>query len=86
MDQAPGTEATSAVAWNCPKDGTPMVARGRRGGVRRCPVCRGVFLDVETLRGGRWRQPPMWLPVVWSIALSVGMTLLVRRLKARTGD
>jgi hypothetical protein len=86
MDEAPGTEAASAVAWTCPKDGTAMVARGQRGGVWRCPACGGVFLDVETLRGGRSRQPPMWLPMVWSVALSVGVTLLVRRLKARRRD
>ena len=77
------TEAQSAMA--CPKDGTSMAPMGRRGrgGAYRCPECRGVFLDVEAMRRGRVGGPPSWAPLAVSILMSVGMTLLVRRLRHR---
>lgn len=78
-------EARSAMA--CPKDGTSMEPLGRRrrgrGGAYRCPECKSIFLDVEAMRRGRTGQPPMWAPVVMSVLMSVGMTLLVRRLRRR---
>ena len=76
-------EARSAMA--CPKDGTPMARLGRRGrgGAYRCPECKSMFLDVEVMRRGRAGRPPRWAPVVMSVLVSVGMTLLVRRLRRR---
>ena len=77
------TEATTPT-WACPKDGALMERRWSRGGAWRCPTCRGVFLDVEAMRRDRREnRPPAWMPIVWSIAMSVGMTLLVRRLRRR---
>jgi len=78
------TEETS-VGLLCPKDGTEMAPMGRRkrGGVYRCPTCRGVFLDVGMMRQGKAGQPPVWAPFVVSVLMSVGMTLLVRRLRHR---
>ena len=70
-------------AWNCPKDGTEMVPRGRRGGAWRCPACKGVFLDVEEMRRGRGKRPPVWAPIVASVALSVLATFLARRFLRR---
>jgi hypothetical protein len=76
------TTADSAVLA-CPKDGTAMVpvSRRGRGNMYRCPACGGVFLDLEAVRRRRAGQPPVWAPVVLSIVMSVGMTLLVRRLR-----
>ena len=76
-------EAQSAMA--CPKDGTSMEPVGRRGrgGAYRCPECKSIFLDMEAMRRRRAGQPPMWAPVVMSVLMSVGMTLLVRRLRRR---
>jgi hypothetical protein len=73
-------------ALPCPKDGTPMAPVGRRGrgGAYRCPKCTGMFLDVEAMRRGRAGRPPTWAPFVMSVLMSVGMTLLVRRLRRRT--
>jgi hypothetical protein len=77
-------EAQSAMA--CPKDGTSMAPVGRRGrgGVYRCPECNGVFLDTAAMRRGRSGQPPTWAPFVMSVLMSVGMTLLVRRVRRRS--
>jgi hypothetical protein len=77
--------AESQSTMACPKDGTSMVPLGRRGrgGAYRCPECKGMFLDVETMRQRRAGGPPMWAPVVMSVLMSVGMTLLVRRLRHR---
>jgi hypothetical protein len=75
----------TATAWACPKDGTTMEPMGRRGpgGARRCPTCRGVFLDVEAMRRARKGQAPTWAPFVMSLAMSIVMTLVVRRLRHR---
>ena len=72
-------------AWTCPKDGTEMVSAGRRSGAWRCPVCKGVFLDVEAMRRGRNGRPPAWAPVVLSVAMSLFATFLARRVLRRTG-
>jgi len=76
-------EARSVLA--CPKDGTSMapVGRRRRDGAYRCPECKSIFLDVQAMRRGKAGQPPMWAPVVMSVLMSLGMTLLVRRLRRR---
>jgi hypothetical protein len=75
----------SSTAMTCPKDGTAMGPLGRRGrgGAYRCPVCKSVFLDVEAMRHGRSRQQMTWAPLVMSIAMSLVMTALVRRLRHR---
>ena len=75
----------SQGAMPCPKDGTSMAPLGRRGrgGAYRCPECGGMFIDVETMRRGRAGGPPMWAPFAMSVLMSVGMTLLVRRLRRR---
>jgi hypothetical protein len=67
----------------CPKDGAAMVPASRRGqgNMFRCPTCGGVFLDLDAVRRGRSGRPPAWAPVVVSVLMSVGMTLLVRRLR-----
>ena len=82
-DETMTDEAASAMV--CPKDGTSMApfGRRRRGGAYRCPECKSVFIDMEAMRRGRAGQPPMWAPFVMSIIMSVGMTLLVRRLRHR---
>ncbi len=58
--------------------------RGRPG-VWQCPACRSVFVDVAAARAGRRRAAI--LPVVASVVLSVGLSLLatfvVRRLRSR---
>ena len=84
IEETRTAESESAMA--CPKDGTSMepLSRRRRGAAYRCPECRGMFLDVEAVRRGRVAQPPMWAPFVMSVLMSVGMTLLVRRLRHRT--
>jgi hypothetical protein len=71
----------------CPKDGSAMAPMGRRGrgGAYRCPECKGVFLDIGAMRAGRAGQPPWWAPVVSSLLFSIGMTMLVRRLRRRSG-
>jgi hypothetical protein len=80
-------EAKGALA--CPKDGRTMEPVGRRGrgGAYRCPACKGVFLDTEAMRRGRGGSPPAWarvaMSVLLSVLMSVGMTLLVRRLRQR---
>jgi predicted RNA-binding Zn-ribbon protein involved in translation (DUF1610 family) len=73
------TEET-ATTWQCPKDGTVMQARGRRSGAWRCPTCRGMFMDTETMRQ---RRPPKWAPVVTSVLVSLSATVVVRRLRRR---
>ncbi len=80
-DEAMATAARLEMA--CPKDGTAMVPAGRRGrgGMFRCPECSGLFLDLESVRRARADRPPAWAPVVMSVLMSVGMTLLVRRLR-----
>jgi hypothetical protein len=77
------TIAVAAMA--CPKDGTPMAAMGRRarGGAYRCLECKGVFLDIGAMRGARGAQRPWWAPLVTSLFVSVGMTMVVRRLRRR---
>ncbi len=77
--------ADSQTTMACPKDGTSMAPLGRRGrgSAYRCPACQGVFLDVEAMRGRRAGQAPIWAPFVVSVLMSVGMTLLVRRLRHR---
>jgi hypothetical protein len=60
----------------------PLGRRGR-GAAYRCPTCKGVFLDVEAMRRGRARQPMMLAPLVMSVLMSVGIRLLVRRLRRR---
>ncbi len=69
----------------CPKDGAEMSPTGRRPGVWRCPACRSVFVDVAAARAGRGRAA--LIPVVASVLLSVGLSLLVtvvvRRLRAQ---
>lgn len=78
--------AASEAAMVCPKDGAEMAALGRRGrgGAYRCPECKSVFLDVEAMRRGRSGRPAMWAPFVMSVIMSVGMTMLVRRLRHRS--
>lgn len=84
------TEETATMespsAMNCPKDGTAMAPLGRRsrGGAYRCAACKSVFLDVEAMRHGRSRQQMTWAPLVMSIALSLVVTALVRRLRHRS--
>ncbi len=82
-EETPTMESPSAMT--CPKDGTAMAPLGRRGrgGAYRCPVCKSVFLDVEAMRHGRSRQQMTWAPLVMSIAMSLVMTALVRRLRHR---
>lgn len=78
------TNATPAE-FPCPKDGTAMVHMGRRmSGAYRCPECKSVFLDMPAMRSARADRPPIWAPIVMSILMSVGMTLLVRRLRRAT--
>ncbi len=72
------------LALACPKDGTEMVAAGRRSGAWRCPACKGVFLDVDAMRRGQRGRPPVWAPVVMSVAMSVLATLIARRFLRRT--
>lgn len=76
---------TAERAWACPKDGTAMepLGRRRRGNGWRCPTCKGVFLDVEAMRAARGAKPPVWAPVVWSVALSAASTVVARRLLRR---
>jgi hypothetical protein len=77
----------TATTWQCPKDGMAMEPMGRRGGgAWRCPTCRGVFLDVEAMRRGRKGQPPKWAPFVMSVAMSLLVTCVVRRLRRRAGN
>lgn len=75
----------SPAAMTCPKDGTAMAPMGRsgRGGAYRCPACKSVFLDLEAMRHGRSRQQMRVAPLVMSIAMSLVMTALVRRLRHR---
>ena len=83
MEETVTNEGQRAMA--CPKDGTAMAPMGRRrrGGAYRCPECKSIFLDLEAMRSGRAGRPPVWAPVVMSVLMSVGMTLLVRRLRRR---
>jgi hypothetical protein len=69
----------------CPKDGTSMAPIGRRGrgGAYRCPACKSVFIDMAAMRRGRRGAPPALAPILVSVLVSVGMTLLVRRLRRR---
>ena len=82
-EETPAMDSPSAMT--CPRDGTAMAPLGRRGrgGAYRCPVCKSVFLDVEAMRHGRSRQQMTWAPLVMSIAMSLVMTALVRRLRHR---
>ncbi|HXR27525.1 MAG TPA: zf-TFIIB domain-containing protein [Candidatus Baltobacteraceae bacterium] len=83
-EETPTTESQTAMV--CPKDGTAMAPLGRRGrgGAYRCPTCKSVFLDVEAMRHGRSRQQMTWAPLVMSVAMSLVMTALVRRLRHRS--
>jgi len=78
------TAGATAPVYPCPKDGAAMEPMGRRGrrGAYRCPSCRAVFLDVEAMRRGRGRRPPVWAPVAMSVLMSIGMTVLVRWLRS----
>ncbi len=82
------SQTASEPAMACPKDGAEMAAIGRRGrgGAYRCPECKSVFLDVEAMRRRRSGSPAMWAPLAMSIIMSVGMTLLVRRLRHHATD
>jgi hypothetical protein len=82
-EEALADEAKGVI--ECPKDGTSMAPMGRRGrgGAYRCPACRSVFIDMAAMRRGRTGAPPAWAPVLMSVLMSVGMTLLVRRLRRR---
>ncbi len=80
-NETAGAESRGAMA--CPRDGVAMAPVGRRGRAYRCPTCKGMFLDVETMRRGRAAQRPMWAPFLMSALMSVAMTLLVRWLKRR---
>jgi hypothetical protein len=52
---------------------------GRRGGVWRCPVCRGIFVDTRAMR--RYRAgPPPWFAV---LAVGLGVVLVTRLLRCR---
>lgn len=68
----------SETAWKCPKDGTAMQPLGRRSGAWRCPTCKGMFLDTESMRRGR---PSKWSPVVMSIVMSLLARAVVRHLR-----
>jgi hypothetical protein len=46
-------------------------------------VCKSVFLDVEAMRHGRSRQQMTMAPLVMSIAMSLIVKALVRRLRHR---
>ncbi len=59
-----------------------MEVTGRRAGAWRCPACRGIFLDVETMRR-RPHRLPVWAPVVMSVAASVLATVITQLLKRR---
>lgn len=67
----------------CPKDGTDMAPMGRRASAWRCPACNGVFIDVAAMRARGRGRPPLWAPVVWSVAVSVAATVIARRLLRR---
>jgi Transcription factor zinc-finger len=70
-------------SWVCPKDGIEMTPIGRRSGAWRCPTCKGVFIDVEAMRRGRSESPPVWMPVVASVAMSILATFIARRFLRR---
>jgi hypothetical protein len=70
--------------WACPKDGTAMAPMGRRSGAWRCPACKAVFIDVEAMRRGRRGRPPMWVPLVWSVVISILATVIARRFLRRS--
>jgi hypothetical protein len=72
-----------AKSWACPKDGTEMAPMGRRTAAWRCPACKAVFLDVEAMRRGRTGKPPVWAPVVGSVAVAAVATLIARRFLRR---
>ena len=76
----------TTTGWSCPKDGTAMEPMGRRGrgAARRCPTCRGIFLDTEAMRQGRAGRKPWWAPVVRSVLMSLFVTFLVRRVRRRS--
>jgi hypothetical protein len=82
-DDSPAAVTPTMMA--CPKDGAAMGPIGRRAGAYRCPDCRGVFIDVAAMGRRRVEPMPMWAPFVVSVLMSVGMTLLVRRLRRRSG-
>jgi hypothetical protein len=68
--------------FRCPKDATAMAQMGRwPSGADRCPACKSVFLDMPAMRSAEGAQPPVWALIAVSILMSVGMTLLVRRLR-----
>ena len=67
-------------AWACPKDGTEMAPMGRRSNAWRCPACKAVFLDVEAMGRGRTGKPPLWVPVISSVAMAAIATVIARRL------
>ena len=70
------------TAWVCPACGATMDRTGRRKGIARCPACRGVFIDVASMRGRRG-GPPAWAPMVMSLVASLTATYVARRLRAR---
>lgn len=72
-------------AWACPKDGTEMEPRGswRRDIAWRCPQCKGVFLDVESMRQGRQGKSPMWAMIGRNVAMAALATVIARRVFRR---
>jgi hypothetical protein len=77
----------TTVAWLCPKDGTEMGPIGRRSGAWRCPVCKGVFIDVEAMRRGRGDGPPVAPKVFLNIAIAITALVIARRVvRRRSGD
>ena len=68
-------------AWQCPKDGTAMQRKGRRG-PWRCPECGSIFLDTAAMRGGR-KGPSVLMSVFTSVFWSVLATVVVKKLRAR---
>ena len=73
----------TTATWQCPKDGTAMQQKGRRGrGPWRCPTCGGIFLDTAGMRGGR-KRPSIWQSMLTSVFWSVLATVVVRKMRAR---
>lgn len=67
--------------WACPKDGTAMQHKGRRG-PWRCPECGSIFIDTAATRGRR-TGPSVLMSVFTSVFWSVLATIVVRKLRAR---
>ena len=74
---------TSSPALAGPACGTDMKQAGRGKGVSRCPSCNAIFMDVKAMRGGAGRRPPVWMPIVMSVAFGLLATAIARRLRKR---